>query len=265
MEWRPVKGYEGYYEVSENGDVRSVDREYYVESINQNRKKKGVVLKQQTSNTGYKTAHLSKDGDAKVCLVHRIVANAFLDNHDNLPQVNHKDGNRLNNRVDNLEWCSASYNSKYNYDILGKSWESRRKSCEYTFKPVAAKNIKTGEVVEFKCVNECARYFGLSKSSIRNRLSGKINNPSTGSKSKVNDWYFYEIKNEAEQPEVIVQFDLDYKYVNEFKNPSQAAIFTGVSPYSISNLINHKNSLNTAGGYIWMFKSEAEARGLLDL
>lgn len=102
--WRPVVGYEGLYEVSNTGQVRSLFRY-----------KK--VLKPNMAKTGYCTVELFKSGESKRLLIHRLVAKAFIPNPDNFPQINHKDENRSNNSVDNLEWCTAKYNMHYNNGI----------------------------------------------------------------------------------------------------------------------------------------------------
>lgn len=111
-EWRPVEGYEGLYEVSNLGRVRSVDR-YVVDSLENRRFYKGKVLSPGIRPDGYLFVILSCNGKSKTINVHRIVAQAFIPNFDNLPMVNHKDEDKSNNRVDNLEWCNAKYNNTY--------------------------------------------------------------------------------------------------------------------------------------------------------
>lgn len=96
--WRAVPGYEGLYEVSNKGNVRNVRRNTLLRSSN---------------NQGYKRVYLYKNGIRKGFRVHRLVAQAFIPNPDNLPEVNHRDEDKLNNSVDNLEWCTAKYNSNY--------------------------------------------------------------------------------------------------------------------------------------------------------
>ena len=105
-EWRPVVGYEGLYEVSNTGRVRSVDRFYY-------RLHKGKVLSPTKDRYGYLTVTLNCNGKSKTIKIHRLVAQAFLPNPDNLPQVNHKDEDKTNNNVTNLEWCDAKYNVNF--------------------------------------------------------------------------------------------------------------------------------------------------------
>ena len=98
-EWRVVPGYEGLYEVSNIGNVRNVRR--------------NKLLRLQKTNNGYIRVVLSKNGIKTGFQVHRLIAQAFLPNPDNLPQINHKDEDKTNNNVTNLEWCDAKYNNNY--------------------------------------------------------------------------------------------------------------------------------------------------------
>lgn len=112
---KPVKGYEGYYEVDQFGRVYSVDRVVSVEDNGRvyNKPLKGKQMKQSVHTKGYKTVSLTKDGKTKTVFVHRIVAEAFIPNTKNLPMVNHKDEDKTNNFVENLEWCTNEYNLNY--------------------------------------------------------------------------------------------------------------------------------------------------------
>lgn len=101
--WKDILGYEGLYQVSNLGDVRSLK---YAGG------NKVKMLKQATVN-GYKRVSLVKNGKGKNYLVHRLVAIAFIPNPDNLPIVNHKNEDKTNNNVNNLEWCTQEYNINY--------------------------------------------------------------------------------------------------------------------------------------------------------
>ena len=125
-EWRPVVGYEGLYEVSNTGRVRSVDK---YDSMN--RFLRGRILRLFTDGLGYLRAQLYSNSKRKSFLVHRLVAQAFIPNPDNLPQVNHRDENPGNNNVDNLEWCDRSYNNNYG-TRKDKVRESKLKSGYWT-------------------------------------------------------------------------------------------------------------------------------------
>ena len=99
-EWKNIIGYEGLYEVSDKGNVRNVRRN---------------TLLRFSNNQGYIQVYLYKNGIRNGFKVHRLVAQAFIPNPDNLPQVNHKDEDKTNNNVDNLEWCDHKYNVNYGH------------------------------------------------------------------------------------------------------------------------------------------------------
>lgn len=114
--WKDISGYEGIYQVSNLGRVKSLDRE--ISHLNrwgsmQSQKIRGRILTAKASHDNYMDVVLCKGGRSETKLVHRLVAIAFIPNPDNLPQVNHKDENPRNNAVTNLEWCTAEYNSNY--------------------------------------------------------------------------------------------------------------------------------------------------------
>ena len=113
--WKDVVGYEQFYQVSNNGRVR--------------RKRDHYELSQQIGSGGYKQVVLSKGGKSKPIPVHRIVAKAFIKNEFNYPCVNHKDEDKQNNNVENLEWCSYRYNINYG-TRTSRANETKRKSRE---------------------------------------------------------------------------------------------------------------------------------------
>lgn len=112
--WKPVVGYEGFYEVSDKGNIRSVDR---IETMNdgRTRKKRGKTLTKvwYDGQHHYKGVTLCKNREHKRFSVHRLVAIAFIPNPGNLPEVNHIDENKLNNSADNLEWCNRKQNNTH--------------------------------------------------------------------------------------------------------------------------------------------------------
>jgi hypothetical protein len=101
--WKDVIGYEGLYQVSNLGRVKSKSR-----------------LRKFSLRNGYYSVTMSLNSHVKIQYVHRLVASSFIGNFDSKPMINHKDGNRLNNNASNLEWCTSSENNQHSYDKLGR-------------------------------------------------------------------------------------------------------------------------------------------------
>ena len=115
--WKDIKGYEGLYQVSDMGNVRSLDR-----LVDRGGKPlcaiwKGRVLKKKKASDNYYSVVLSKNNVQLCVRIHRLVAETFIPNPNNLPEVNHRNENKLDNRVENLEWCDRLYNVRYGTGI----------------------------------------------------------------------------------------------------------------------------------------------------
>jgi hypothetical protein len=112
--WKPVKGFEEYYEVSEDGEIRTIER--YITLPTHKYLKKQKILTQFVDGRGYMHVKLyDGKGKPKSTTTHRVVAMTFLENPENLPEINHKDANKLNNCLSNLEWISRGDNIKHAY------------------------------------------------------------------------------------------------------------------------------------------------------
>jgi hypothetical protein len=167
-EWRAVVGYEGLYEVSNLGNVKRLQRR--IRNGFSTRVIEERNLRIQKLGNGYSVVALTKNYKSKTTLVHRIVANAFLDNKDNLPVVNHKDSVRHNNNVSNLEWCTVSHNIKHGFQfgnkvpnrpMLGRSGALHNRS-----KKVRVFDLNDTLLFEFGSACEAARNMPFSQSFI---------------------------------------------------------------------------------------------------
>ena len=164
--WKEIPGYEGYFEVSNFGNFRSLDRIIKYKN-NGFRKYPGKMLKVEQMQDGYQRIVLMKDAIKKRYMCHRLVALAFIDNPNNLPQVNHKDGIKNNNHVDNLEWCTQSQNERHSINTLGKTMKGKTNS-----KPVYCleldRNFESmSQAIKFLGNRACIE--GLKKAIIANR------------------------------------------------------------------------------------------------
>lgn len=114
----PIKGYEGYYEIGNFGTVKSALKIVAHGKVGKRFYKERVLKSYYIQNKGYKSIKLYKNNKTKNFTIHRLIAIAFIPNPNNHPIINHIDGNPLNNKIENLEWCTYKHNSKHMYDTL---------------------------------------------------------------------------------------------------------------------------------------------------
>lgn len=161
--WKSIKDFEGFYEISNEGNVRSIDREVIHNTYKETAKpkkqfNKGREITKRINNQGkgYVYVMLWVHSNHYKRFVHRLVAEAFIPNLEGKPQVNHIDGNPRNNHISNLEWVTGAENRKHSIDnCLG---DCRKK--------VLATNKITGEKIEFNSVKETAEYFKVARVNI---------------------------------------------------------------------------------------------------
>lgn len=146
--WKDIKGYEGIYQVSNLGRVKS----------------KRCILR-PGNNKGYMTVALSNYGKVKYFQVHRLVAQAFIPNPNNLPEVNHRDEKSTNNKVDNLEWCTPSYNNSYNGLAKKKGLLKRI--------PIVQFSLDGKFIREWSCAGDVEKELGINHRAIYQCCKGR--------------------------------------------------------------------------------------------
>lgn len=143
-QWKPIKGYEGLYEVSNLGRVKSLPK--YHNCGKQGYMQSEKNLKQIKQNSGYLCVCIYKNGIGKKYLIHRLVAETFIPNPENKTQVNHLDGNKENNCIDNLEWVTQKENIQHAYKTglhnTQASKDGHKKTAKKLSKPVIAIILK---------------------------------------------------------------------------------------------------------------------------
>ncbi len=170
-EWREIEGFNGRYEVSNSGKIRSVERE--VKLGNTKRTVEEKELQQFIKGNGYKSVKIYKEGRQFTFYVHRLVALSFCEGYFRNADVNHKDGNKTNNKASNLEWCTRSENQIHSVKVLhnkignmgkfGRKWNS---------KPIVQLSMEGEKVRDWTSAFEVQRILGLSESAIRKCLYG---------------------------------------------------------------------------------------------
>lgn len=157
--WKDIPNYEGLYQISNFGNVKSLKRK--VKNKNGYRDIKEKILHNYINKNGYYAVTLRKNCNIEVKLIHRLIAEMFIPNPNNYPCINHKDGNKSNNSINNLEWCSYSYNTKEAFRLgLNKHIDFKEK------KKISQYDLEGNFIKEWKSIYNASKITGIARSCI---------------------------------------------------------------------------------------------------
>lgn len=252
--WRTYPGID-FLQANQFGEIRTVDH-YTTYKDGRRGLIKGHVLKQSLNKqTGYLQVSISINGKHITLNVHHVIATCFLPNPDNLPQVNHKDCDRTNNNIDNLEFCTLQYNNAYRekYGTPAKVYTKKQK------KPLFAVNLKTLKVTYFESLGEAARQLGICKQNISKVIKGQYRTAGgywfTKDESEITEEKIRKIKDGMRHCGEVIAIDLKTREVLHFNSRSEAVQQLKISVGNIGSVLKGRHK--QAGGY-WFTEDESK-------
>jgi len=241
-----------FIEVSTLGRVKMLDRQV-VTGKGGKLFVKGRILRQYRSNNGYLRVNFSLNGKTINRSIHRLVAECFLPNQDSLPQINHKNCDRTDNRIINLEWTTPSENAKYR-EKYGVS------NAETLGHPLYAINLATYKVLQFLSQHEASRKLEINQADICGVLKGERNQACgywfTEDESEINKDKLHKIKSGMLFVGGVFTVNLETLEVLQFSSQREAGRELGINIACINNVL--KGRQKQTGGY-WIIKDDGNA------
>lgn len=240
--WKPIKDYEDLYEVSNLGNIRSIDR-VILDKNGLKKIIKGKPHKLTITQSGYISVGLYKNSKSKTYRVHRLVAEAFISNPMNLPQVNHIDEDKKNNCVDNLEWCDASYN------VYTRSSKRVKKVIQYD---------KEGNFIRiWNSIKDISEKLNIKYSTIQEAVSGKHFSSNCFWRYYTDD---YPMKIDVNIPKFcagcsIYQYDLQGNFIKEWNKIFDIVRELKCAGSGITKVCKNKEGY-TYKNYQWRYKKD---------
>lgn len=241
MEWKEISNSNGKYLISEAGDI--------ISTIS------GKRLTAFTTRQGYLRIELNLDGIANKYYVHRLVAEAFIPNPDNLPVVNHKDENPLNNHVSNLEWCTHQYNLTY-----GTAIQRRVEHTDYkhgaehpSSKNVYRFDIRGNLIDTYGSVQDASRKTGLNAKSIAKACSGGLKKYMDCVWSYDGTFHYDDHKHYENRNGTICMYDLSGNLIKEYNSPDEMRA-DGLDPRNVNRVC--RGERKTYNNFIFTRKAD---------
>lgn len=241
MNWKPVSGMNGEYLVSDTGLVFSA--------------KSGKQMKQSLSRAGYYRVELWQNGQGKHYLVHRLVAEAFIPNPNHYPVVNHLDENKLNNNVENLEWCTYQQNTNHGTLLTRMAQHHDYKSGEenHQSKHTYQFTLDGVFVADFESANIAAKELGLNRKSIAKAMTGQLKTYAGYVWSDTKDFKKPKSRPSFKKAGKVFQYDMDGNLIREYENPNATKEF-GFDPNAVRDVCRGKQESHK--GFIFAYEKK---------
>lgn len=259
--WKDIPGYKGWYQVSNFGRIKSVDRQFMLQRVCDSVPRiitcKACIIKACTKRGDYLTCHLKKNGTNKSVKFHQVVCKAFHPNPDGLPEVNHINEIKTDNRADNLEWCTRRYNATWGTAIE----RGVRKRISLISRKVYQYDLEGKFISAYPSIREAARVVGAKEANIASVCNNGKSSTAAGF-----IWSF--TQNEADiaqkisrkranksvyEERSVAMCDLNGNFLRRFSSIAQASYYTGAYKDTISRCCKHEGYYKTAGGYKWEY------------
>lgn len=237
--WKPVKSLNSICKTKEF----YANQYGHIKIVNQVRRQYAIYRSFNHNSRGYARICTRINEKTKNFSIHRLVAEAWIPNPNNLPFINHKDQNKSNNEISNLEWCNNKYNSTY-MDARIRAGRSNRKY-------ILQYDLEGNFIARHFGLVECAKNTNCSKSDVSNCCKGRVFQAKGNIFIYEKNGFPLEYYLAGKRHWKVLQYDAN-GIVNTFDTIRQAAICTGIDDSSICKVLN--NQMNTAGGYIWRYK-----------
>lgn len=236
---KPIKNFEDHYEIHDTGQIFNIKTNKY--------------LKLYKKENGYYQAKLfvsyNKSTGKRIYFypyIHRLVAEYFIDNPGALPCVNHKDGNKSNNDISNLEWCSYSQNMKHAVKTGLFIKERKIKDLENIFLDYISKSFTLAELE-----NKYSWFIGSKLTDYLCKYAKETNRLDLFNAAKNNQLHLRSLKNGEKYSKKVKQFSLDGSFIKEWPSTIEAARSLKINQGNISNACTGRSK--TAGGFIWKY------------
>ena len=241
--WKDIIGYEGLYQVSNTGRIKSLERRVRAQKEGSTQLIKEKIRKISYNSNGYALVVLAKEGKNKTFLVHKLVANAFVDNPNEYTIVNHKDECKSNNNSSNLEWCTSLYNNTYRNIHL-------RRNTNNVVRKIIQYDLDMNEIKRWDSLIEACNFYNIQSSNVIKCCKGE-RSTACGFVWRYRGESFdkYPIRIAGTN---ILQYDLNDNFIEEHNSIIEASKKLNISVSSISNCC--MGISQTAGGFKWKYK-----------